>query len=253
MHPTQNDCELPKDWIIRTMNKDELEDETARTMKDEMIVQPAQNGCELPNNVFGDDPVESLQPALNCTNLTNDICRDVEQANEWSSTVIVPHGIDHLDISYAAMGASSSTPIGATKQPFDYPRWGASSSVYRFDPDLYNEISWSDLQSMLTKVGCVSGCRLNACQVWDKRSHFWNKSYELWCSHGVIMKNKGSSMFIDDSVSPSNVTRKERLKRVKSKGATRGNVYVLVGIFCIFNTNWHILFCIILTRVYNFV
>jgi hypothetical protein len=83
---------------------------------------------------------------------------------------------------------------------------------------------------MLTKVGCVSGCRLIARQVQDKRSHFWKKSYELWCSHGVIMKNKGSSMFIDDSVGPSNMA-KERLKRVKSKGATRGNVNVLVDVF----------------------
>jgi hypothetical protein len=136
MHPSQNDYELPNDWIIRTMNEDELEDETSRKMEDEMILQPAQNDCELPNNVFGDDPAESLQPALNYMNLTNDICRLVEQANEWSSTVIIPHGIDHLVISSAAMGASLSTPIGATKQPFDYPRWGASSSVYQFDPDL---------------------------------------------------------------------------------------------------------------------
>ncbi len=83
---------------------------------------------------------------------------------------------------------------------------------------------------MLTKVGCVSGCRLIAHQVWDERSRFWKKSYELWCIHGVIMKNKGYSMFIDDSVGPSNVA-KEWLKRVKSKGATRGNVNVLVDVF----------------------
>ncbi len=37
-------------------------------------------------------------------------------------------------------------------------------------------------------------------------------------------------MFIYDNVSPSNVA-KERLKHVKSKGATRGNVSVLVDIF----------------------
>jgi hypothetical protein len=59
-------------------------------------------------------------------------------------------------------------------------------------------------------------------------------------------------MFIDDSVSPSNKA-KERLKCVKSKGATRGNVNVLVDVFVFFNTNWHILFRIILTHLYNFV
>jgi hypothetical protein len=65
MHPSQNDCELPHDWIIRTINKDELEDETSRTMGDEMILQPAQNDCEHPSNVFGYEPEESLEPALN--------------------------------------------------------------------------------------------------------------------------------------------------------------------------------------------
>jgi hypothetical protein len=75
MHLAQNDCEFPNYWIIRTLNEDELEDETSRTMEDEMILQPAQNDCELPKNVFGDDPAESLQPALNYTILTNDICR----------------------------------------------------------------------------------------------------------------------------------------------------------------------------------
>ncbi len=82
MHLAQNDCELPNDWIIRTMNEDELEDEMSRMpMEDEMILQLAQNDCELPKNVFGDDPAESLQPALNYTILTNDICWLVEQAN----------------------------------------------------------------------------------------------------------------------------------------------------------------------------
>ncbi len=57
-------------------------------------------------------------------------------------------------------------------------------------------------------------------------------------------------MFIDDSVGPSNVA-KEQLKRVRSKGATRGNVNVLVYIFVFFNTNWHILCCIILTCMYD--
>jgi hypothetical protein len=101
-----NDCEGddPADSLQQAMNYTK------------MILQLAQNDCE------GDDPAESLQPVLNYTNLTNDICRLVVQANEWSSTVIIPQDIDNLDISPAAMGASSSTPIGATKQPFDYPR-----------------------------------------------------------------------------------------------------------------------------------
>jgi hypothetical protein len=66
-----NDCEgdNPADSLQPAMNYSK------------MILQPAQNDCE------GDEPAENLQPALNYTNLTNDICRLVEQANEWSSTL----------------------------------------------------------------------------------------------------------------------------------------------------------------------
>jgi hypothetical protein len=40
------------------------------------------------------------------------------------------------------------------------------------------------------------------------------------------MTNKGSLLFIDDNLGPINVP-KERLKRVKSIGAARGNYHLL--------------------------
>jgi len=102
----------------------------------------------------------TAQPALSYSDITSNICRLVDLSNEWSSTVVIPNGIDQLDISSAAMGDLSTTPVGATKQPDEYPRWGSSSSVFRFDPDLYGENSWPQLHAMLTTVGCVNGCRL---------------------------------------------------------------------------------------------
>ena len=66
------------------------------------------------------------------------------------------------------------------------------------------------------------------------------------------MKSKGSSMFLDDSVCPSNLA-KERLKCVKSKGATRGNVNVVVDVFVFLIPIGMYHFCLILTRVYDFV
>ena len=97
-------------------------------------------------------------PASSYNDISNKISSLVDLSNEWSSTVVIPNGIDQLDISSAAMGDLSTTPVGATKQPDEYPRWGSSSSVFRFDPDIYGENSWPHLHSMLTKVGCVSGC-----------------------------------------------------------------------------------------------
>ena len=141
--------------------------------------------------------------------------------------MVIPNGIDLLDISSAAKGEESSTPVGATKQPYEYPRWGSSSSVFRFDPDIYGENSWPQLHDMLTKVGCVSGCRLVLRQCRVCRTYQRKISYELWCTHGIVMSNKGSSVFMDDNIGPSNV-KTERIKRVKTTGAIRGNANVWV-------------------------
>ena len=167
-----------------------------------------------------------LQRCLTYSEIASEIHRISDRANGWVSTIIIPHGISKLDISSAAMGASSYTPIGATKQPHEYPRWGSSSSVYRLDPDLFNENSWPDLQRMLIKVGCVSGFRVVLRQCRTGKSTFWKKTYELRCSHGIIMTNNWSLLFVDDNLGPINVP-KERLKRVKSIGAARGNYHLL--------------------------
>ncbi len=53
----------------------------------------------------------------------------------------------------------SVTPDGATNQPNVYPK-GKSPSLYRFDSDIFGENDWPKLKGMLSKVGCVSGCKL---------------------------------------------------------------------------------------------
>ena len=100
------------------------------------------------------------------------------------STVVIPNGIDLLDISSAANGDLSKTSVGATKQPYEYPRWGTSSYfVFKFNPDIYGEhsCSWPQLHSMLTKVGCVSGCRLVVRTSLGGRFNQQKVSYQLWC------------------------------------------------------------------------
>ena len=94
---------------------------------------------------------------MNYKAISNKICHLVEQMNKWSSTITIPQGDEYLDISSAAMGKLSTTPIGASNQPVTFPK-GRSASVYRFDPKIFNKNSWPMLMDMLTKVGCVSGC-----------------------------------------------------------------------------------------------
>ncbi len=69
------------------MDEAQLEDEMSRATEDETILQPSQNLSELPTDLFADTPVKGLQWSLNYSDITKDICRIVEQANEWSSTI----------------------------------------------------------------------------------------------------------------------------------------------------------------------
>jgi hypothetical protein len=50
---------------------------------------------------------------MNYKAISNDICHLVEQMNTRSSTITIPQGDEYLDISSAAMGKLSTTPIGA--------------------------------------------------------------------------------------------------------------------------------------------
>jgi hypothetical protein len=75
---------------------------------------------------------------MNHYDITNKICRFVDETHEWSSTILLPNGDKSIDISSAAMGKASIIPANATKkQPDVYPK-GKAASVYCFDPDIYD-------------------------------------------------------------------------------------------------------------------
>jgi hypothetical protein len=97
---------------------------------------------------------------MNYYDITNKICRLIDETHEWSSTILLPDGDKSIDISSAAMGMASVTPANSTKQPDVYSK-GRAASVYRFDPVIYGENSWMKLKSTLTQVGCVSSVALH--------------------------------------------------------------------------------------------
>ena len=102
------------------------------------------------------------------------------------------------------MGKLSTTPIGASNQPVTFPK-GKSASVYRFDPKIFNENSWPMLKDMLTKVGCVSGCRLTISHADSKKTCNHLAAYTVHCTHGSVYQNAGTSTFEESNVGPSNV------------------------------------------------
>jgi hypothetical protein len=130
---------------------------------------------------------------------------------------------------FCCNGYASVTLANATKQPNVYPK-GRAASVYCFDPDIYGENSWMQLNLTLTQVGCVSGCRL-VLRYMDQRQTLHQKAcYELWCSHRSLFQINGNSSCLNDNVGPCNVVT-EHLKWVKTSSGLKGNV---INILCYF-------------------
>ena len=157
---------------------------------------------------------------MNYKAISNDICHLVEQMNTWSSTITIPQGDEYLDISSAAMGKLSTVPIGAYNQPSTFPK-GRSASFFRFDPKIFHENSWPMLKDVLTKVGCVSGCRLAVTHTTSRNTCNRLATHTLRCTHGFVYRYIGASTFEEGNIGPSNVVT-EFIKRVKTKGAMKG-------------------------------
>ncbi len=117
---------------------------------------------------------------MNYQHLTLDICRLVDENNQWSSTIVIlQQGDGFLDISSALMGDFSATPVGVTNQPTVYPS-GKAVSFYHFDPDLYQgEQLWPTLKAMLINAGRVNGCRLTTKYLSLQVSIYWKATYQL--------------------------------------------------------------------------
>jgi hypothetical protein len=66
---------------------------------------------------------------MNYEHVTSNICRLVDENNQWSSTILIPQRDGFLDISSALMGDLSATPVGATKQPTVFPTGKSAHSI----------------------------------------------------------------------------------------------------------------------------
>jgi len=141
---------------------------------------------------------------MNYKTISNDICHLVEQMNTWSSTITIPQGDEYLDISSAARGKLSTTPIGTYNQPLTFPK-GKSASFFRFDPKIFNKNSWPMLKDVLTKVGCVSGCRLAISHTASRKTCNHLARYTPRCTHGFVHQNSGASTFEEGNIGLSNV------------------------------------------------
>jgi hypothetical protein len=81
----------------------------------------------LPTNSLYNVTPKNSSVIMNYQHLASDICRLVNENNQWSSTIVIPQGDGFLDIFSALMGDFSATPVGATNQPTVYPSGKAAS------------------------------------------------------------------------------------------------------------------------------
>jgi hypothetical protein len=79
------------------------------------------------------------------------------------------------------------------------------------DPDEYGDNSWEKLKGMLTKVGCVSGCRVVIHSSCQNKTNKRKATYLLCCSHGLLVEENGPIEYDGDDVGPNN-DNKEHLK-----------------------------------------
>jgi hypothetical protein len=138
--------------------------------------------------------------------------------SSWSSTLCIPINESNqlLDISSAAKGSNSTTPVGAINQPIKFPTGERLGSFYRFDPAVYaGPDSWDDLKAMLCKTGCVSGCKISTRQT-KRPNSSKKKSFTLACQHYRTYESRAAITFSPCAVGPNNVIA-EKMKRKKSK------------------------------------
>ena len=157
---------------------------------------------------------------FNLLRLTSDL-------NTWTSNFVVPHGDQSIDVSSAAQGALSSSPLSGALPPqsMQYP-----CAKYYFDENLFFGMDCKDLLlNLLKSPNCIDGCKLVSHRPNKNKTQFRKGTWTLVCSHGKLMNEMDESHFNPDSVGKFNVPI-QTLKRTKSRGqAVKGKLFL----FCI--------------------
>ena len=146
------------------------------------------------------------------------LLRLTSDLNTWTSNFVVPHGDQSIDVSSAAQGALSSSPLSGAfpHQTMQYP-----CAKYYFDENHFFGIDGKDLLiKMLKSPNCIEN---------KNQTQFRKGTWTLVCSHGIVMNEMDESHFHPDSVGKCNVPI-QTLKHTKSRGkAVKDNLFL----FCI--------------------
>ena len=98
---------------------------------------------------------------------------------------MVPHGDQSIDVSSAAQGALSSSPLSGVfpHQTMPYP-----CAKYYFDDNLYFGMDGKDLLlNLLKSPNCIDGCKLVSMRPNKNKTQFRKGTLTLVCSHDIVM------------------------------------------------------------------
>jgi hypothetical protein len=136
---------------------------------------------------------------------------------------VITHGDQSINISCAAQGALSSSPLTFIQSKiFNIP----VQSIL-----LMKNMFWGiDAKDLLIKMikspNCIDGCKLVSSQPKNNKTQFRKGAWTFVCSHGIVMNDMVESHFDPDSVGKSHVPI-QGLKCTKSRGCSVKGTWIL--------------------------
>ena len=142
-----------------------------------------------------------------------------DEHNQWVQVIFVIHNDKWIDISSAARGASSVSPVGAPDQPECYPE----GSVYRFDPKFRGKNKRGELISMMRILDTHPGCDVTLRDSNFKETENRLGLVKFCCKQYRTPPDISHKKFDNDKLAQSNTVH-ETLKHTKSSGSKRAGI-----------------------------
>lgn len=146
------------------------------------------------------------------------LIHSADNNNEWNQQLFIIHNDKWLDITSAAMGGSSTTPLGAPDQPTMYPK----GSVYRFDTKFKGIDKIDEVIRMLHLLDVQPGCAVTIRTSKTKESSTRLGTWMLSCSQ-YRTPPKNENKYEEEQFTHSNM-KKPSSKHTKTAGTTNTGV-----------------------------
>ena len=164
-----------------------------------------------------------LRTTMDCST-TDVLIRSADNNNEWNQQLFIIHNDKWLDISCAAMGKSSTTPLGAPDQPAKYPY----GSVYRLDTKFKGIEKCEEVIRLLRLLDVHPGCAVTIRNTDQRYSSTRLGTWSLYCSQYRTPPHNTNNKVFDEGNFAQSKVKAPTTKHTNTAGTTNKNV---VGMF----------------------